>query len=390
MIAAGAGPRVLGTAMTPFGRHENCDAVELAAIAAKQAMDDAGLTANDIDALYLGNFVGQSLTGQGVLAALVARRLGMKGVPATTVEGACASGSIAFRQGVLTCLADPRSIALCIGAEHLTHASTVAVTGALAEASDRQSDGVVGLTFAGYYGLVASAHAARYGTTRAHLSAVSVVSRHHAAQNDLAMFRTPLSAAEIENSKFVADPLRLFDCCPISDGAAAAVVGGAQLQTLGRGRTRILACEQASGPVAIADIEDLTTSPTTKIAARQAYQKAGILADRVDVAELHDCFSIAAIVDSEDLGFFAPGEAGPAFEANATSVESPGLVINPSGGLLARGHPVGATGLAQIHEINQQLRGQAVSQVLDCEVGLAHNLGGAGAAAMVTLLGAPE
>lgn len=377
---------ILGTGMTRFGRHEGTDVVSLAAEAGKAAMRDAGVVSDDVDTLVLGNFAGQSLTHQGVLASLVARALGLGPVPATTVEGACASGSIALRQGIMSCGAGAASFALCIGAEHLTAASTTEVTGVLAEASHQSTDGAAGLTFAGFYGLVASAHATRYGTTRDQLSAVPLKSRRHAESNDLAMFRTPLDATTIAEAKPVADPLRLFDCCPVADGAAAAVVAGPGVATRAPGTIRVLACEHASGAVAIRNISDLATCSTTIAAATRAYRAAGISASDIDVAELHDCFSIAEIVDSEDLGFFAPGDAAPAIADGVTSCDTPGLVVNPSGGLLARGHPVGATGIAQVHELVRQLRGSAARQVPDPAIALAHNLGGAGAAATVTIL----
>jgi acetyl-CoA C-acetyltransferase len=378
---------IIATAATPFGRHPDRTLIDLAVAAGGEALETAGITAAAVDALYLGNFLGQSLQHQGVLASLVARRLGLATVPTTTVEGACASAGIALRHGVLAVRARAADVVLCIGAEHLTAVDVSTVTGGLAEATDQQTDGAAGLTFPGFFGLVAHAYRGRYGTTREQLAAVPVKNRRHGATNPLAMFREPVTTALVEQSRLIADPLRLYDCSPIADGAAAAVVTSAEAATTAsEPPIRVLACEQASGPTQIAQIDDLTSFAATRAAAGRAYRAAKVGPGEIDVVELHDCFSIAEIVDSEDLGLFSPGEAAEAIEAGATSFGGDGPVVNPSGGLIARGHPVGATGLAQIHELVSQLRGTARNQVGGARLALAHNLGGSGATATVTIL----
>jgi acetyl-CoA C-acetyltransferase len=279
---------------------------------------------------------------------------------------------------------------LCVGAEHMTAVPTPVVSGALGEAFDGEGE-ALGLTFPGFFGLVAAAHGARLGTRRRHLTAVAVKNRGHGASNMKAMFAAAVTPDDVESSRLIADPLRLFDCAPIADGAAAAVVMRHQDAPEPRRAVAILACEQASGPAAVAPIDDLTTFPATRAAAATAYARAGIAPDDVDVVELHDCFSIAEIVDSEDLGLLPRGEAAEAIAAGATRAGAPRAavaVVNPSGGLLSRGHPVGATGLAQVHELVRQLRGEADTQVPGARIGLAHNLGGSGATATVTLLAA--
>jgi acetyl-CoA C-acetyltransferase len=229
---------------------------------------------------------------------------------------------------------------------------------------------------------VAHAHAGRYGTSREQLTAVPVKNRRQGATNPLAMFREPVTAEQVAQSRLIADPLRLYDCSPIADGAAAAIVTSGAAATAAAGRpVRVLACEQASGPTQIAQIDDLTSFPATRAAADRAYRAAGVAPGDIDVVELHDCFSIAEIVDAEDLGLLPRGEAAEAIAAGTTSLEGAGPTVNPSGGLLARGHPVGATGLAQIHELVEQLRASA-------RLALAHNLGGCGATATVTILAA--
>lgn len=379
---------VAGTAMTRFGRHPDRGLAELAVEAAGAALADAALAAGDVDALYLGTFLGRSLQGQGVLASVVAQRLGLGPVPTTVVEGACASGGIALRHGVLACRAGAARVVLCVGVDQMTNAATSAVTTGLAEAFEVGADRRLGLTFPGFFGLVASAHAARYGTGREHLSAVSVKNRGHGAGNPDAMFATPVDSDTVSAARPIADPLRLYDCSPIADGAAAAVVcHRADAPRPGRSIT-VLACEQGSGPAATAAVEDLCTFRATTAAAAAAYRNASVAPGDVDVVELHDCFTIAEIVDSEDLGVLPRGEAAEAIAAHATRLGGEAATVNPSGGLLSRGHPVGATGLAQIHELVCQLRGEARNQVPGARVALAHNLGGSGATASVTLLAA--
>lgn len=374
---------VAGTAMTAFGRSDDLDLLGLAGQAGAQALADAGLDAASVDAVYLGTFLGQSLQHQGVLASLVARELGLGPVPTTVVEGACASAGIALRHGVMACRAGMARTVLCLGVEQMSRNTVAEVTAGLSEALEAETDQAAGLTFAGFFGLVAQAHADRYGTTREQLAAVTVKNREHGAKNPLARFRTPVSLDEVLAGRLIADPLRLLDCSSIADGAAAAVVTCEPTA----GAIKVLATAQASGAVGLRHLDDLTTFPATVAAAEQAYAQAGLGPEDVDVAEVHDCFSVAEIVDCEDLGLLPRGEAAQAVERGATSAATPGLVVNPSGGLLSRGHPVGATGLAQVHELVGQLRKSGSSSVSRARVGLAHNLGGCGATATVTLLG---
>lgn len=376
-----------GTGMTTFGRHPDSSAVELAVQAGKAALEDAGLEPSDVETLYVGNFLGQSLHHQGVLASLVARGLGLPFVPATAVEGACASAGIALRHAVMSCRTGDAGVALAIGTEQLTSSPVPEVTRGLAEAMDQATDGATGLTFPGFFGLVAQAHASRFGTTREQMASVVVKNRRHGQHNPMAMFRGEVTIEEVLASRPIADPLRLYDCSPISDGAAAAVVTVDRPSSNTRPAVEVLACEQASGPASISGIEDMTTFPATTTASARAYSSAGVTPSDLHVVELHDCFSIAEIVDCEDLGLLPRGEAGAAIADGATSYDVGKVVVNPSGGLLSRGHPVGATGLAQIHEITSQLRGTAAQQVAGAELGMAHNLGGCGASATVTVLG---
>jgi acetyl-CoA C-acetyltransferase len=378
---------ISGTATTRFGRRPDASLGELGVEAARSALADAGLEPQAVDTLYVGTFLAQSLGEQGVLASLIANMLGLRPVPTTTLEGACASGAIALRHGMLACEADSARVALCIGVEKMADFGTDRVTGALGQALRRDPDQEMGLTFPGFFGLVASVHAARYGYGRDWMTAVAIKNRGNGASNPRAMFSEAVDAERVESSRLIADPLRVFDCSPIADGAAAAVVCRESDAPRPERAIKVLACEQTSGPIsALGGSEDLTTFLATTSAAERAYARAGISASDLDVVELHDCFTIAELVDCEDLGVLPRGEAGEAILAGATGVNGPEVTINPSGGLLSRGHPVGATGLAQVHELVRQLRGEADNQVDDAKLALAQNLGGSGATATVTVL----
>ena len=360
--------------------------MELAADACREALADSGIPRERVQALYLGNFIGERLADQGALAPIVARRLGLDGIPATKVEAACASGGIALRHGYLTVTAGIHDVVLVAGVEKMTDISTGDVTAALATAGDEGLEMRTGLTFPGAFAMVMQAHMARYGTSREQIAAVSVKNHDNGAVNPKAQFRKPTTIEEVVNSRFVAEPLRLFDCPPISDGAAAAVVCTVDIarQYTNRG-VRILASGQGSGPVALSGMEELTSFPATVRAASEAFGQAGIDPGEVDVAEVHDCFTIAELVATEDLGLVARGDSGRAAEAGETAVGGR-VPVNPSGGLIAKGHPVGASGVGQVCELVLQLRGEAANLVAGARIGLAHSLGGCGAAATVHIL----
>lgn len=386
MSTIGTGVDIAGVAMTPFGRHPE-SIVELACIAGRGALEDAGIPPAAIGAVYVGNFMSEYLAGQGSLAPLVARRLGLGSIPATKVEGACASAGIALRHGIMAITSQSTDVVLAIGVEKMSHRSLEDVTTGLSYASDATSDGLAGLTFPGFFGLVARRHMAEFGTTRVQLDAVRARSGELAQNNPLAAFRRRFGVADFNQAPLIADPLRRTDCSPIADGAAAAVLVAANhpKSAASPARIRVLASEQASGPGSISEMQSLTSFPATIAAASAAYERSGCGPEDIDVVELHDCFSIAQIVDSEDLGLFQRGEAAAAIEHGLT-LNGGIRPINPSGGLLGRGHPVGATGLAQIYELVQQLRGVGVNQVERAKTALAHNLGGSGVVSTVTIL----
>jgi len=377
---------IAGIGSTPFGRHSEIAIQSLAIRAADAAIRESGIDRKKVGALYLGNFVSGPLTGQEVLAGLVADGLGLGQIPCTKVEGACASGGIAFRHAYLAVASGMCDAALAVGVEKMTHADTATTTAALNCAMDNRSDGISGLTFPGLFGLAWQIHAQRYGTSREQVSAVVSKNKANGLLNPLAQMGANVGADQILQSPLICDPLRLYDCCPTSDGAAALLLVAADKRAeLASTPVAVMASAQTRGSARIAGHPDLCTFDATVMAAQAAYAQAGISAKDVDFVELHDCFSIAEIIDTEDLGIVPRGHGGGYALEGRTRVGGD-IPVNPSGGLLSKGHPVGATGLGQIYESVLQLRGQHPNQVRDAAIGLTHNLGGTGVACSVNIL----
>ena len=381
---------IAGVASTRFGAHPDTPIHELGVGAARDAIAEAGIDRGAVGALYLGNFVGGMLTGQEILAGMVGDSLGLANIPCTKVEGACASGGIAFRHACLSVASGECDAAIAIGVEKMTHASTADMTAALNTAMDQLADAPTGLTWPGLFGMAFRLHAARYGTTRDQVSAVVMKNKRNGLSNPLAQMGADLDAETIAHSKPIADPLRLYDCCPPSDGAAAVVVVAKDRAGDGAAMpVDVRASVQSRGAPRLAGHADLTSFEATVAAARGAYERAGIKAGDLDFVELHDCFSIAEIVDAEDLGLMPRGHGG-GWAAEGRTALGGDLPINTSGGLLSKGHPVGATGLSQIYEAVSQIRGTHPNQVANARLGLTHNLGGTGVACTVNILAHPD
>jgi acetyl-CoA C-acetyltransferase len=377
---------IAGIGSTVFGRHAGTPIEELGVDAAAQALHDSGIDRSRIGALYLGNFISGPLNGKEVLAGIIADRLGLPNIPCTKVEGACASGGIGFRHAWMAVASGQCEAAIVVGVETMTHARTAETTAALNCAMDNESDGPSGLTFPGLFGLAWGIHAERHGTTRSQVSAVVRKNKANGLRNPLAQMGAELTDEQIETSALICDPLRLYDCCPTSDGAAALVLVSESLAAEIRGNpVEILASVQTRGAARIAGHPDLCSFDATVSAAQRAYSMAGISPSEVDVVELHDCFSIAEIIDSEDLGLVPRGQGGHWAAEGRTAVDGE-VAINPSGGLLAKGHPVGATGVGQLYEVVRQLRGEHPNQVASARIGMTHNLGGTGVACTVNVL----
>ena len=376
---------VIGVGMTTFGKHERTSA-ELFAQAAADAILDAEISPSEIQALYYGNVTGGETERQLHMAPLAATLLGLPTIPTTRIETACATSHAAFRHAVMEIASGVSDIVLVGGAERVLGVPTDAATEYFAYCSDAVYEQSLGLTFPGVFALIARAHMDRYGTTEEQMAHVAVKNHRHGTLNPKAQFRKEISLDTVLRSPYVADPLKLYDCCPFTDGGAAVVLASEEVASRHRRAVWVLATEAAADSMFIHEKRDLSRVQATERAAAQAYRRAGKTPADVHVVELHDCFTIAEIVATEGLGFFEPGSGAVAAEKGWTSLGGR-IPVNPSGGLKAKGHPIGATGAAQIGEIVTQLRGEAGARQVDgARTGLVHTLGGNTATVLVSLL----
>jgi acetyl-CoA C-acetyltransferase len=308
-------------------------------------------------------------------------------VPSTRVEAACASGGLALRQAVLAVASGLNDIVVAAGVEKMTDVSSGSASAALAAAADREWEGMMGATFPGLYAMIARMHMDMYGTTSEQLAEVAVKNHANGFLNPIAQYYSRISVEQVLNSIMVADPLHIFDCSPITDGASAVVLAPAEIaHKYTDTPVYVKATGQASDTIALHDRRDITTLDATVHAARRAYDRVGMSPKDIDVVEVHDCFTIAEICAIEDLGFVEKGQGGRFTEEGQTAIGGQ-IPVNTSGGLKACGHPVGATGVKQAVEITNQLRGEAGKrQVEGAEVGMTHNVGGSGATAVVHIL----
>jgi acetyl-CoA C-acetyltransferase len=377
---------VIGVGMQKWGELWKKSLREIFVESALLAIDEAGV--DKIDALYVGCMSSGLFVGQEHIGALLADYLGMRNIPATRVESACASGGLAFRMGFIDVAAGMNDIVLVGGVEKMTDVTGDVATYALATAADQEYEAYIGVTFPGLYAMIARAHMARYGTTRRQLAMVATKNHKNGSLNPLAQFQTKITVEDVLNSVMVADPLRILDCSPITDGAAAVVLCPLDLakKIAKKPLVKILGSGQATDTIALHSRADLTTLNSTKRAAEIAYKMADIKPSEIDVAEVHDCFTIAEICAIESLGLVEKGQGGKATEQGLTEIEGK-IPINPSGGLKSKGHPVGATGIAQVCEIVKQLRGECNQrQVKDPKIGLTQNMGGSGGSSIVHIL----
>jgi acetyl-CoA C-acetyltransferase len=378
---------VVGIGKTAFGAFPDRDLRSLAVEAVENSLTDANIQASKVQAFYLGNFAGPSFTGQNHLAPYVGAAAGFRGIPCTRIEAACASSGSAFFHAWQSVAAGVYEIAVAAGVEKMTSQSTPRVTEILAGAGDMSGEGRAGATFPALFAMIARRHMHDFGTTREQLAAVSVKNHANGAKNPLAHMRKVITLEQALAGKPVAEPLTVYDCSLISDGAAAVVIVPAEHAARYMSRfARVRAVSQTSDYVALDNKADITVFPSVKLAGEQAYAMAGIGPKDIEVAELHDCFTIAEIIASEDLGFIEKGEGGAFAAAGCTAIGGR-IPINTSGGLKSKGHPVGATGVGQICDIIMQLRGDAGErQVARHRIGLTQNLGGSGATCVVTIL----
>jgi acetyl-CoA C-acetyltransferase len=371
--------------MTAFGSYPERNIRDLACEAGEACLQVAAVSPQQVEALYVGNFAGPSFTGQNHLAPWIAAGLGLHNVPATRFEAACASGGAALFHAWTAIAGGAYDLVLVLGVESMTPQSTARTAEILASAGDIGAEAAVGATFPGLFGLIAARHMYELGTTREQLAAVAVKNHANGLLNPRAHLKKGVTIDQVLASRPIAEPLTLFDCSLISDGAAAVLLCASERAAEFERPVRIRGLAQASDRLALHEKADITAFPAVGRAAEKAYALAGITPADIDFAELHDCFTIAEIIALEDLGLFPRGQAGPAGLAGDTARDG-SLPINASGGLKSKGHPVGATGVAQVCEVFWQLRGEAGErQLSDVATGLTQNLGGSGATAVVGL-----
>ena len=375
---------IVGVGQTKFSGAQEKTGVELFSEAATDAINESNLKAEAIQALFVGNVLGDFSEGQGMVQAFAADNIGAFNVPANKYDGACASSSMALRDAAMWVASGYYDIVLAGGTERAATMGTPLATRTFAMFSDSRYEYPSGITFPAVFALLAHLYARRYGIPlerlKEQMAAVSVQSYGHGLFNPKAHLHKEVTVADVLSSFMVVTPIQLHDCCPFSDGAAALVLASEE-------RAR----ELTDKPVLIAGVGQASSGPLSsqqdylprikarEISAKQAYKMAGLTPDDIDVCELHDCFSIASLIAAEDLGFFEPGRAGEAWQTGQADIGGR-VAINPSGGLKSKGHPIGATGAAQAYEIVRQLRGEVEPerQVAGAKIGMTDTLGGDG------------
>jgi acetyl-CoA C-acetyltransferase len=380
---------VIGVGDTKFGELWDMSFRDIGIQAGLAAVNDANMAAEEIEALYVGNMSAGRFIEQEHVAALIADYSGLARdhIPATRVEAAGASGGLAFRQGYLAVASGMHDIVVVGGAEKMTDVGEVMASEIQSSAADQQWECTFGATFPALHAMIARRHMHEYGTTREQIASVAVKNHKHGSMNPKAQFQREIDLNTVLRSPPVAEPLRVFDCAPFSDGAAAVV-----LCAMDRARKytdkpiKIAASAQASDTLALHARDNICSFHATKLAAQRAFKQAKLEPNDVQVMEVHDNFTISEILAIEDLGFFEKGQGGKATADGQTAIGGK-VAVNTSGGLKARGDPIGATGLAQMVELVIQLRGAAGKrQVNGARVGLAQNVGGTGATSVVHIL----
>lgn len=374
---------IIGYGLTKFGELWDYSIRDMFADAALKAMENAGV--NQLDALYVGAMSSGLYAYQEHLGSLMADYIGQVGIPAVRVESACASGGQAVRMAILDVASGAHDIVLAGGVEKMWDVDDG--TFVLAAAADQEYEVYNGITFPGLYAMMARVYMHRYGLTREELAQVPIKNHRHSIHNPYAQYPFEIDMKTVLTSTMVADPLRLMDCSPITDGAAAVIVC-----PLDRAKeftdkiVKVRGFGAASGPIALHDHKDLIRLEAVSLAAERAYKMAKVSPSDISFVEVHDCFSIAEILVAEELGFFEYGTAGKAI-AEGQATYGGKVVINPSGGLKAKGHPVGATGVAQVAEAYIQLTYQAgARQVPNAKLGMTQNMGGSGGSCVVHIL----
>jgi acetyl-CoA C-acetyltransferase len=378
---------IIGYSTSEFGELWDRSPRSLAAEVMQESLKMAGIHAKDIDALLVGNMLAGILGNQANLASFYAEELSgaSAGIAAVRVEAACASGSVALHNAIQGIKSGTYQTVMVLGIEKMTdHSQDEVVAGLMAAGSDEER--ASGVTFAGLYGIMARAYFEKYNISEEQLASIPVKNHYHGSFNNKAQFRNQITIETVMRSPKIADPLKLLDCSPISDGASAIIITSNK-KLLKKNTVTIVASQIGTASVGLSGRDELTTLSSSVAAGNKAYKEAGIKASSVNVAEVHDCFSIAEAIALEDLSISKKGRGVLDVVDGKMTLGNGGIVINPSGGLKACGHPVGATGIKQVIEIATQLENKAGKrQVKNASIGLTHNVGGSGAIAAVHIL----
>jgi acetyl-CoA C-acetyltransferase/acetyl-CoA acyltransferase len=375
---------VLGVGQTKFGYHSDKTLVDLFAEAFYEAFEESNIELKDIEALYYGNFVGEMTDGSANLSGFIADDIGLKGVPARRFEAACASSSVAFREAYLAVAHGMYDCVVVGGSERLYNAGTAIGTRALATAVDGLHEMTAGLTFPGVFALAARIYSKKYEIPMDELhekmALVSVKNHKYGAINPKAQFYNKFGDLKVEDvlkSKVICSPLTLFDCCPMTDGGSAVIIASADFaEDVIDNPVYILGTGQSGAGGLFRQKEDIIRAIPRKKAAEMAYREANLTPNDIDFVEIHDCFTIAEIIATEAMGFFEYGKGADAIAEGETWIDGK-LPVNPDGGLIGKGHPVGATGTSQIYSVVKQLRGEfKYNPVKNAEVGMTDTLGG--------------
>lgn len=373
---------VIGAGSTKYGKLQESIA-DITVQASVDAIESAGIEPKEIDAGYISNVFGVA-DKQVHLGPVVMSNLGISEKPSLSIESACGSGSVSFREAFANVAGGFYDAVLVTGVEKVTHTGTEWTTTYFSYCSDFFYEGQAGASFPGLFASMARAYLTEFKATEEDLAMVAVKNHDNGLLNPKAHLRKKITIDDVMNSAVVASPLKLYDCCPFSDGASSVILCNEKFaKQHTKNYIRVVGSGRGGSPAALQGRHHLTTIPSTKIAAEAAYKMAGIKPKDVDFAEVHDCFTIAEIVDSEDLGFFEKGKAVQAVRDGRTRLNGE-ISINPSGGLKSKGHPIGATGVGQVVEVFDQLTGKAGERtVKDAKVGLTHNFGATGASCAV-------
>jgi acetyl-CoA C-acetyltransferase len=373
---------VLGAGSTKYGKL-NDSIIEIALNASKDAIDSAGITPNDIQAGYISNVFGVA-DKQVHMAPVILSNLGIPHVPGLTIESACGSGSVMFREAYANIAAGFYDCVLGLGVEKITHTGTTQSTTLFSYCSDFFYEGGNGASFPGLFASIARAYMTSYKANEEDLANVAVKNHENGILNPKAHVQRKITVDDVLKSPVVASPLKLYDCCPFSDGASAVILCNEEFaKKVGRPYVEVIGSGRGASPAAVQARKDITTIPSTVDAAKQAYKMANITPKDIDFAEVHDCFTIAEVIDIEDLGFFPKGTAAHAIREGATRRNGE-IPINPSGGLKSKGHPIGATGIGQVVEVFEQFIGKAGDrEIKNAEYALTHNFGATGASSAV-------